>query len=422
MPATPPRGWSLASATPFSRGAHADCYECQKDGGEERLVYKSWRPPVRGWVVPGLASRLYSHRPRCLSAGLAARLAAAAHRLPWARRATYVRSFVVEAALYERVLPAHKATREVAPAALHCTVEAWPPRLGLVLADASLGGALTDAAGEGFSGPQAAALLTALARMHAAFWGDKCGVALEGVPAWGVGGYWLGPRRSALPRMAPAWDRVRRRHGAGLDACGGGVPADMGAKLEALVAHGLVATADACGPRTLVHGDFKVNNLFAPRGGRANGHGQCRFVDWQWAGEGSPASDVAHFLCTSLSGAMLTFEFADALVTLYLNGLATAGDGAHVDWPRAEALYYIDVHLVRFVADGVAHKWAATDVDANKAARAHGLDRQSLRHMAFAARLAGRAADRLRDGWHRTEGVRDGIMAELPAAAAGESD
>jgi hypothetical protein len=55
--------------------------------------------------------------------------------------------------------------------------------------------------------------------------------------------------------------------------------------------------ADAPGPRTVVHGDFRADNLLFD--GRC-GEVPLAVVDWQTIGTGAPALDVAYLLTTSL--------------------------------------------------------------------------------------------------------------------------
>lgn len=47
--------------------------------------------------------------------------------------------------------------------------------------------------------------------------------------------------------------------------------------------------------RTVIHGDYKISNLFID-----NAIGKVYSIDWQWVGGGSPVTDVAYLLCTSL--------------------------------------------------------------------------------------------------------------------------
>jgi aminoglycoside phosphotransferase (APT) family kinase protein len=44
-------------------------------------------------------------------------------------------------------------------------------------------------------------------------------------------------------------------------------------------------------PRALLHGDFKLSNVFV--GAR---NGRVFAIDWQWLGGGCPAADLAYFV------------------------------------------------------------------------------------------------------------------------------
>jgi Ser/Thr protein kinase RdoA (MazF antagonist) len=90
------------------------------------------------------------------------------------------------------------------------------------------------------------------------------------------------------------------------------------------------------GPRTLVHGDCHVGNLFFE--GESVG-----FLDWQVLARAPGIRDVAYFLCNSLP-AETRREHEEALVSMYREGLVQAGTDAPMlptlwDQYRSFALY-----------------------------------------------------------------------------------
>ena len=162
-------------------------------------------------------------------------------------------------------------------------------------------------------------------------------VSVPPLDIWEEGGYWIG-RKRPLADLTSAWATVKKKHQsrwspafrAWCDA------RDPGAVLESVRVRGSFEESLAeLGPRTLVHGDFKVNNLFLQRpqnhdrggGGRDGGDGApsrppvpplARVLDWQWAGIGPGSLDLAHFLCTSLHDSVHSSpEALDALVEHY---------------------------------------------------------------------------------------------------------
>ncbi len=50
-------------------------------------------------------------------------------------------------------------------------------------------------------------------------------------------------------------------------------------------------------PQTLVHGDYKVSNIFIDKAKKEDP--QVYAIDWQWFGVGNPALDVMYFIATS---------------------------------------------------------------------------------------------------------------------------
>lgn len=74
------------------------------------------------------------------------------------------------------------------------------------------------------------------------------------------------------------------------------------------------------GPRTLVHGDCHIGNLFFEEG-------RVGFLDWQVTSRAPGMRDVSYFLCHSLPGDLRTEHELD-LIGLYLETLASHGVAA----------------------------------------------------------------------------------------------
>ena len=73
-------------------------------------------------------------------------------------------------------------------------------------------------------------------------------------------------------------------------------------------------------PITVMHGDFKLDNLVFPNGG-AEGFA---VLDWQIASRGRGAFDLGYFFCTSLAPAERAAH-EERLIGIYLDALADAG-------------------------------------------------------------------------------------------------
>jgi hypothetical protein len=103
-------------------------------------------------------------------------------------------------------------------------------------------------------------------------------------------------------------------------------------------------------PNSLVHGDFRLDNLLFTSDSEPT---RALTLDWQLASRGSGAYDLCRFLVGSLSGPTL----ADELIDVYLAGLRGSGvldyDRARLDTDLAAALVlYLPIPVT--VAVGVA--------------------------------------------------------------------
>jgi len=162
---------------------------------------------------------------------------------------------------------------------------------------------------DGLDVPAARAVLAALGRQHAAFWG---GESLESHA------FWL-PRiddevfRSASGLFAACWPVYRERAGHRLS------PAVIAAGDRLAGGLGYLFDRLAASAPTLVHGDFRADNLFLGPGGP-------RVVDWQWCSRGPGAFDVAYLLATSIESAVLARE-GRRLVEVWAGALGAVRPG-----------------------------------------------------------------------------------------------
>jgi hypothetical protein len=142
---------------------------------------------------------------------------------------------------------------------------------------------------EGVGVERAAEALAALAALHGAWWSSP---ALDGLE-------WM-PRLTDPVNLAAgqqyrdAWPMFVERIGAALPP--GAL--ELGERVQGGF-EDLMRTLSDLGPKTICHGDFRVDNLLfdddAPEGERVG------VIDWQISTRAPGVGDVAYFLCQSMS-------------------------------------------------------------------------------------------------------------------------
>jgi Ecdysteroid kinase-like family len=161
---------------------------------------------------------------------------------------------------------------------------------------------------DGASPSQAAAVVSALADHHARFW-DESGLDDAG---------WLRPldHPPFVEQLAAAtrvtWPDVRARHGARLDPS----TLALGDRLADLVP--VLAAELSRPPRTLAHGDARLDNMFLGADGRVS------MCDWQLTDRSRGMRDVGMFLTQSLTTPVRA-RCERSLVDAYVRRLAELG-------------------------------------------------------------------------------------------------
>ena len=155
---------------------------------------------------------------------------------------------------------------------------------------------------------RAAAALTVAARLHASTWGER----LPAERHWFVGGdavprlfhaVYLDNRRSFERRIKPVfrpavYELARSVRRSGLDR---------------------IRRLHAGAPRCLLHGDFRLDNLFFDDAGRV-----ASVIDWQSVNHGPAVLDVAYFITGSLDPTTPE-PVIDDLLAAYHGALVEAG-------------------------------------------------------------------------------------------------
>lgn len=174
---------------------------------------------------------------------------------------------------------------------------------------------------------QARLVMTETAHLHARWWNDGALPTMDWLP--GLDG---AQRIHNLSTIAQnGWPRMVDMLGDELTASERRLGAAFPARIES------VLRSLARLPSTLLHCDLRADNLlFSPLGDRVS------LVDWQGAGWGPPAFDLAYFLSQSLTVADRR-QHEDDLLDFYRSELAAAGVHRDADQVRAgytESMHY----------------------------------------------------------------------------------
>lgn len=173
---------------------------------------------------------------------------------------------------------------KITPRAIYTDYDPETNRFALIMED--LAPAVQGDQLRGCSAEEARLALEAAAVLHAAHWEDTC---LDDYP-WLQGSATAPPPTLAPEMVAGLWEGFKERYGPHLT--------HEIIKVGDAFAAVLPVYADRYkGPFALTHNDFRLDNmLFSPSSSR-----RLSVVDWQTAGKGAPASDVAYFIGAGLT-------------------------------------------------------------------------------------------------------------------------
>jgi len=243
-------------------------------------------------------------------------------------------------------------------------------KFGMILQDLSL---CENGQPYGFSLEDSKLCLLKLARFHASHW-KKTTVGTN-LKMWDIGGYWTGTKREGNKKdIKDAWSRVLKNF-----------PEQVGSssytkELGKLLYEKLDKIADlfnAMEPKTLVHGDYKVSNIFIDKSKPEDQ--QVYAIDWQWFGVGNPALDVMYFLSTSIHHDHVGLQ--TDLVKLYHAALVSNGIE---DYPFAVFWNQFKLCWLDFFIYVVVSKWGSMtpqDFAKYQNKRKDGLHLRSFAHM-----------------------------------------
>ena len=247
---------------------------------------------------------------------------------------------------------------------------------------------------DGFTPEQAKAMLTSLAKLHAQFW-QSSGFKSE-KKLWSYGGYWLGNKEMSHHKTIPSvFDATLKNFPFILEEFpeAKALSARLTTNLEKIT-----QTVHAREPRTLIHGDYKISNIFIDMAQKPI---VPYAIDWQWMGRGCCATDVAYFIYTSLSlsnskwsfdttqpGAVLDREYPHYtahemdLLRTYYNALVASPSIQNYSFEDFERQYA--VNQVYFTIFCLREKWSSmspTNMEFFNANRIDGLHLRTPEHM-----------------------------------------
>lgn len=301
---------SIASSPEALTGAWlTEVLGAQGGLGGARVVEVTPTPVGSGQMCDSIRLELTYDRPapEWAPASLVAKLPAADESSRAA--AMSLRSYEIEVRFYQELAPTLPIRT---PRVHHADIDVGSGTFVLLLEDltpARQGDQL-----EGCDPRQAAAAVDELVRLHAPRWDDPALAELD----------WLyrdpDSRRSFLLDLLPGlWDGFRERYEDRLGAEVHEAGEALFDRLERYLASGT-------GPSTVVHGDYRLDNLLF------GGADPVAVVDWQTCGHGRALDDVAYFIGAGLLPEDRRPHEHD-LVRRYHRGLVAAGV-ADYGWDR----------------------------------------------------------------------------------------
>jgi len=292
------------------------------------------------------------------------------------RRLQLLRSFMAEASFYRNFRQHMHGLR--APESFYVHSDPWRQRFATVM-EMVPQSAVETGEPNGFSEETAALCLRRLGEFHASFWSQSA----PGTQ----GSFWWGSlKRDDKLRFQACMTLTEER----FTLAAGIIPPMPRQRLQEILDQ-----VDSLPDRTIVHGDFKITNLFPDRE-PSEGRREVRAIDWQWFGNGSPAADSVFFVMTSLDSALMEKKKVKALVRDHHH--ASLVHYGIQDYSFAEMWNEWMWLAVDFLLYVVTCKWqhmTPGDVAANQAEGKDGLHLRSVKHMGQIIQLSAGIIDDL---------------------------
>jgi hypothetical protein len=206
-----------------------------------------------------------------------------------------VHSYTIESRLYLRYT---RLLSIPTPRAFYCHGDAHRMKFVVVLEDLC---GMDRGEPDGFRLSQSEHLVRALALFH------RSGLHNAELPLllatddkfWQYGGYWFGAKEMLYGSdVVDGAEHLIGSFGAAFSDTDAAMIRYVARSLARVSAR-LTEVVHSLAPRVLLHGDYKISNLFIDSADNVYA------IDWQWLGGGFPATDLAYFVYTSVQYAEL---------------------------------------------------------------------------------------------------------------------
>ena len=366
---------------------------CHSSVRKVNLIYQKATP----WLPPAVIIKVMTW-----DRSFGAKVALAVRRfLPevfHTKEVSYLQSYEIESHFYKEI--AAECRGLIVPRVYYNFADIFNHRFGMIMDDVTqrdqMQKPMEDGQPNGFNLMDCRVIVAHLAHFHAWFWGHS---QLLRFKVWSVGGYYTGTKRGALKQeVQKHWALVLSQIGSALDLLRF---QDLGDRLHRN-RNVLLSIYHPDKLTTLIHGDFKVSNIFidpspilplAPtvnskkfvnqfitQTTEASGR-TVSVIDWQWVGLGTGVVDLAYFLATS--------PFLNSIDRLSMKKYAKIYHAVLVD--RGVANYpwktcWADMRyaFLDFLVYVICCKWSSmtlSDFESNRQAGKDGLHLRSLPHI-----------------------------------------
>jgi len=296
----------------------------------------------------------------------------------------HLTSYEIEYFFYSTV--AHKVRGIALPEVWYNYADKFNCKFGMVLEDLN---GLEDGQPFGFGLKDSFDCLMRMASFHAGFWFSP---EIDSMYVWDIAGHWTGELKEIEKRnVLGAWANVLKSFDGVLMKGANNVQKGLGQRMHNNLDK-IFKEFKSFPNRTLLHGDFKVTNLFIDNK-RTKKHAKVYAIDWQWAGKGTGALDVAYFVCTSVDVTSLTAHNIKHLVkkAYHLTLLKKVTkysiereNPVVCDYHFSLFWYEFMICVIDFVIYCICDKWCRmtmADVEKFAARRHDGLHLRSIVHM-----------------------------------------
>ena len=317
---------------------------------------------------------------------------------------SYLKSYTIESKFYEEIAP--EVHGILVPRVYYNYGDSFNHQFGMVMEDVTHRepGEPLSITGQphGFTFEDTCDIISQLARFHAWFWDHP---DLQNYNIWNVAGYYTGSKRIQFKnKVEEHWKSVMDNLGKEMNIQ---KYSSFGSRLyknrEAL---NTIYKSEKL--KTLVHGDYKISNIFIDRRktsqlksrvpvqrGDEQTTSAIHVIDWQWVGRGTGAVDVAYYFATSTTIDTLNRSSMKKLVKKYHLILVAKGVK---NYTFKEMWIDFRLSFIDFIVYVICCKWSTMkvcDFKKNQEQQKDGLHIRSLEHAEKLVKLANTFMDGL---------------------------